>query len=568
MHSMFEKLNLKPFGAVPSRLQIKHLRNCPQKAFFHIGPNTFTNREWGDGTDPETAFDPTELDVRQWIKVAKAAGFTMGVLTTKHHDGFCLWPTKTTEYNISKSPYKNGKGDLVKEFTDACHEMGMMVGLYLSPWDNHAKCWGTDEYSKYYNDQLTELMTNYGKIDEIWWDGAGSKKTKYDWGLWSFTIRNLQPDAAIYGTIGAYPYLDFRWVGNESGFAEEPHYSTIDNESLEKEIVKDLCSGKFDGERYVTAEVDVSIRPGWFYHKEQDEEVKSPEKIAKIWFESVGRSCVLIMNFPPDRRGLVCDVDAENAIEAHRIINRTFAVNLAEGGKATATSVRDSACGADMMLDAEYETFYAAADEDIHPVIEIALSKAEEFDCFSIGEVIELGERVCGFKVEALVNGEWVLLADKKSIGFKNVQHFDAVTSDRVRLTIYDAAAAPVIRQFGLYKKPYDIFKKEREEKKAMGMAKNLAKGVSAQIKYEEDGVTVDFGGIYPFNTITFNGNHIWDYELFAFDGSKYYSIFKDSKPERHQVIHLDKTIDSSYKLKLVTGRAGTEELEIGIFEM
>ena len=567
MCDKFEKLGLVPFGATPSPLQIDHLKNCPKKAFFHIGPNTFTNREWGDGTDPADSFNPTELDVRQWIKVAKAAGFTMAVLTTKHHDGFCMWPTKTTEYNISKSPYKNGQGDLVKEFTDACHEMGMMVGLYLSPWDNHAKCWGTDEYSKYYNAQLTELMSNYGEINEIWWDGAGSKKTKYDWGLWSFTIRNLQPKCAIYGTIGAYPYLDLRWVGNECGFAEEPHYSTIDNDSLEKEIVGDLCTGKFGGERYVTAEVDVSIRPGWFYHKEQDGEVKSPEKIAKIWFESVGRSCVLIMNFPPDRRGLVHEIDAQNAIEAHRIIERTFAVNLASGGKATASSVLCENTSADMILDSGYDTFYTSAKGDLKPVIEIELPKEEEFDCFMIGEVVELGQRVKGYRVEAEIDGEWRLICDKKSIGFRNIQNFDAVTSKKVRITIYDSGAEPVIREFGLYKKPYDLFKKEREERKKLGSTKNLAKGTSAQVKYEKDGVTVDFGGIYPFNTITFNGNHIWDYELFAFDGAKFYSIYKDRLPERHHVIHLDKAIESSYKLKLVTGRQGTEDLEIGIFE-
>jgi len=418
MCDKFEKLGLKPFGATPTPVQISHLRNCPQKAFFHIGPNTFTGREWGDGTDPADCFNPTELDVRQWLQMAKDAGFTMGVLTTKHHDGFCLWPTKTTDYNISKSPYKNGNGDLVREFTDACHEMGMMVGIYLSPWDNYADCWGTDAYSEYYNDQLAELMTNYGEINEIWWDGAGSKNTRYDWGLWAGTIRKLQPNCAIYGTIGAYPYLDLRWVGNECGFAEEPHYSTIDNHSLEKEIVGDLCTGKFGGERYVTAEVDVSIRPGWFYHADQDDEVKSPEKIAKIWFESVGRSCVLIMNFPPDQRGLVHETDCENSRKAYEIIKETFAENLTKGGKVTASSVRSDECSAQMILDGNYDTFYAPCDSDINPVIEIELPGAVEFDCFEIGEVVELGQRIRGYKVEAEIDGEWKLICDKKSVGF------------------------------------------------------------------------------------------------------------------------------------------------------
>lgn len=568
MCNKLDRLNLKPFGATPSYRQANHLKKFNKKAFFHFGVNTFTNLEWGEGEERESVFNPSQTDVRQWIKTIKAAGFSLAILTAKHHDGFCLWPSKYTEHSLKNSPYKNGTGDIVKEFTDACHEFGLAVGIYLSPWDRNAPFWGTNEYSKYYNAQLTELMSNYGKIDEVWWDGAGSKETPYDWGLWAHTVRNLQPDAVIFGSMGATPYVECRWVGNESGYAGNVHYSTIDASSLEVEIVQELNTGKFGGERFIPAEVDVSIRPGWFYHQDQDDEVKSVEKLVKIWFDSIGRGCMMLLNFPPDRRGLVHETDAKNAVEAHNFIQKTFSVNLAAMGKANADSVRALECEADMMLNDEYECFYAASDDNITPVIEINLPEAVEFDCYSIGEYVELGQRICGYKVEAFVGGEWKLLADKKSMGYKNVEYFEAVTSDKVRISIYDAGAAPVIREFGLYKLPYDIFNSELKEKKTLKEAKDLTKGPSSKIIYENDGAIVEFGGIYPFNTIKFNGNMIWKYEVFAFDGSKFYSIHKGSKPAEVEVVHLPETIDSSYKIKIVTGRTGDESLDIGVFEI
>ena len=561
-------VGLTPFGATPSARQLRHLRHFSRKAFVHFGVNTFTDMEWGHGTEDTAVFNPTDTDVRQWIKTIKAAGFTLAILTVKHHDGFCLWPSKFNDHNISNSPYKDGKGDLVREFTDACHEMGVAVGIYLSPWDRNSKFWGKDEYSTFYNDQLTELMSNYGRIDEVWWDGAGSNETRYDWGLWAHTIRDLQPEAVIFGSLGATPYVEMHWVGNESGYAGDPHYPLLDNHSLFVENIKELNSGKFMGERFVPAEVDVSIRPGWFYHSQQDDEVKSPEKLFRIYLDSVGKSSMMLLNFPPDRRGLIPDIDIHNAIEAQRLIASTFAVNLAWGAKATADSVRHPLCEADMMLVENYDSFYAASDDNIHPVLTVELPEKQEIDCLSLGEYIELGVRVCGYKVEALVDGEWIELADKKSIGYKRLICFAPVTTDKIRLTIYDAAAAPVLREFGLYKLSRDIFSEERKARGDIKNAKDLCKLPSASITYEGKTATVHFGGIYPFNTIKFKGCGMHSFTFYAFDGSKYYSILKGTRPMEEQIIHLDTTIDSSYQFRFEGSHPADESLELEIYNL
>ena len=264
-----------PFGATPSALQTEHM-NLEKKAFFHFGINTFTNNEWGDGTERLAAFTPASLDVRQWIHGIKDAGFKLAIITAKHHDGFCLWPSKYTEHSIKNTPYKNGNGDIIKEFTDACREFGIKIGIYISPWDRNSPLWGKDEYSVYYAKQLEEIVTGYGRIDEIWWDGAGSAETRYDWKSWHDIIKKHQPTALIFGSMGATDYVSLRWVGNERGYANERHYASINPESLITEITAELNTGKLGGKRYIPAEVDVSIRPGWFYHEDQDSKIKSP----------------------------------------------------------------------------------------------------------------------------------------------------------------------------------------------------------------------------------------------------------------------------------------------------
>lgn len=559
-------IDIKPFGALPSERQINHFKKFSKKAFFHFGVNTFSNMEWGDGTEAEKLFNPTETDVRQWIKTIKAAGFTLAILTVKHHDGFCLWPSKYTEHSIKNSPYKNGKGDILREFVDACHEFDISVGVYISPWDRNSELWGTAEYSKFYNNQLTELMTEYGKIDEVWWDGAGSTETPYDWGLWAYTVRTYQPDAVMFGSLGATPYVECHWVGNEAGYAGDPHYPTIDTECVENELTDLMNSGVFNGNRFIIAEVDTSIRPGWFYHKDQDYFVKSPTQLVDLWFKSIGSSALMLLNFPPDRRGIVHELDAKNAIEANNIISRALAVNYASNATVSATSLRDG-YNADALINGNYNAIYASSDEDINPVLEITLPEAKTFDTFVIGEYIELGVRVKGFTVEALVNGEWKLLADKKSIGFKKAVYFDEITSDKIRITIYDAGAAPVLREFSLYsfnRAGYDPDSK----KETAGEKFNIAENPSANIIYEDDGVLVQIGGLFPYNTIKFNGEGIDKYELHIFNGARFRVEKSGENPGNDETITLDKTEIGSYQFKLKTGKKETEKINIRVYEM
>ena len=557
---------IKPYGALPSQRQINHFRKYSKKAFFHFGVNTFSNLEWGTGDETERLFNPTQTDVRQWIKAIKAAGFELAILTVKHHDGFCLWPSKYTVHTVAKSPYKNGNGDILKEFTDACHEFDVAVGVYLSPWDRHSELWGTAEYSKWYNNQLTEVLTNYGKIDEVWWDGAGSNETPYDWGMWAHTIRNLQPEAVIFGSLGATDYVEMHWIGNEAGYAGDPHYPTINYEAVYKEITGEMNSGTFGGERFIVAEVDTSIRPGWFYHKDQDDSVKSVKELVDLWFKSVGSSAIMLLNIPPDRRGLVHENDAKNAISAHHIISKALSVDYALNATVTADSVRDG-FPADSIVNGNYNAVYAADDSNINPVIDIRLDGEKTFDTFVIGEYVELGVRINGYKVEALVDGEWKLLADKKSIGFKKAVYFGKTTTDRIRITIYSAVAAPVLREFSLHS--FD----DAGYSTALGRLPrsskfDIASNLSAEITYEEDSVTAMLGGLFPFNTVKFDGAGFSEYEFYIFNGTQYYLAKKGKTEGKEVTISLPETITTSYQIKVKTDKEPDESMNLRVYEI
>ena len=554
---------LKPFGPVPSERQLAHLR-AGKKAFFHFGVNTFTDKEWGEGTERESCFQPTQTDCRQWIRTVKAAGFQIAILTAKHHDGFCLWPSAYTEHSVKNSPYKNGQGDVVREFIDACREYGVKPGLYLSPWDRNAPGWGKSEYNDFYVNQLTELLTNYGPLYEIWWDGAGSKDTPYDWGRWAYTVRNYQPQAGIFGSMGATSYVEFRWIGNESGYAGDPCYETIDPQALDIETTAVLNSGTLGGDRFIPAEVDVSIRPGWFYHPEQDDEVKTVEQLVRLWYQSIGRGSMMLLNFPPDRSGLIHEKDAAHALRAHQLIARMLSVNLAADGAATSAQQRCEKCEAQNMLVDSDDVFFAAADGAGQVVITVSLPEKRTFNTFLIGEYIPLGVRVCGYRVFAKVDGTWLLLKDKKSIGYLWAEYFDQVCSDEIKIELYEFLAPPVLRCFGLYYMEIDPF----AEKKVGAEAKDLAKGKSARVIYKDNGAVVEFGGVYPFNTVMFNGKGIRRYRLEAFDGSNYYEVFQGVRPDERQVIRLQDRIEGSYQIRLVTEVVGDESLEIAVFDL
>ena len=413
-------------------------------AFLHFGINTFTDNEWGHGTDSPELFNPTELDCEQWVRALKDAGFKMAILTAKHHDGFCLWQTATTEYCVKNSPWREGKGDVVRELSDACKKHGIKFGVYLSPWDRNAPSYGdSPAYNRLFIAQLTELLTNYGRVDEVWFDGAcaegpNGKKQIYDWEAILSTIRELQPNAvtAIMGD-------DVRWVGNEGGlgrtteWSATPYtpksygYSAEANSALGlEEMSKDLGSreliAKAERMHWYPSEVDVSIRPGWFYHEWQDEQVRSLANLVEIYFSSVGRNSVLLLNIPPDRRGLIHEIDAARIKELREYIDRTFAKNFATNTKS-----------------------YKGVKESGSIILDIA--PGATVNTLLIQEDISKGQRIEEFIIEAYINDEWHYIAEGTTIGYKRLIRFSDTIAEKMRVTIKRTRKDANISNIGLY---------------------------------------------------------------------------------------------------------------------
>ncbi|OHB62637.1 MAG: alpha-fucosidase [Planctomycetes bacterium RBG_13_60_9] len=431
-------------------------------AFIHYTVNAFTDKEWGEGTESPAIFNPTELDVRQWVRVCKDAGMKMIILTAKHHDGFCLWPSKYTEHTVKNSPYKNGRGDIVGELAQACREAGLKLGLYLSPWDRHEPTYGdTEGYNRFYRNQLREILSNYGEITEVWFDGAkgaNAKDMEYDWNGYYAIVRELQPKAVIFNGP------DIRWVGNERGFARESEWSVMNrNDELFGFInptQKDLGSLKVlgTGDRLVwyPAETDVSIRPGWFYHAKEDDKVKSVEHLLDIYFSSVGYNSVLLLNLPPDRRGLIHENDVQRLREFRKVLDAIFEENLASGAKAQASNVKGNnpAFGADKITDGDKETYWTTDDWTASATVELDLGQGRTFDVAELAEHIETGQRISEFALDAWDGGNWREFARGTTVGYKRLLRFDDVTTSRVRLRILDSRVSPTLSGFGLYQAP------------------------------------------------------------------------------------------------------------------
>lgn len=428
---------------VPSEQQLAW-QQLELTAFLHFGINTFTDNEWGDGTDSPALFNPTELDCEQWVRTLKEAGFKMVIITAKHHDGFCLWPTATTDYSVANSPWRNGEGDVVRELSEACSRHDMKFGIYLSPWDRNTECYGdSPAYNALFIAQLTELLTNYGRVDEVWFDGAcaegaNGRRQEYDWEAILSTIERLQPHAvtAIMGD-------DVRWVGNEGGLGritewsataftpQSYSYGPASNAALGiEEMSADLGSralvARAEQMYWYPSEVDVSIRPGWFYHAYQDDQVRSLSNLVDIYFNSVGCNSVLLLNIPPDRRGLIHEIDAERITQLHNYIATTFANNLVAG------RVRP--------LDA-HEGESIAYNVERNSTINTLL----------IQEDISQGQRIEEFTVEALIDGMWQPIAEGTTIGYKRLLRFEECNPTKIRVTINKCRATAHISNFGLY---------------------------------------------------------------------------------------------------------------------
>ena len=440
-------------------------------AFFHFGINTFTDREWGDGKEDISLFNPAKLDARQWVRTARDAGIKQVILTAKHHDGFCLWPSKYTEHSIRNTPYKHGRGDIVREVADACKEYRMGFGIYLSPWDRNSPSYGDSaKYNTLFMQMLTELLTNYGRVDEVWFDGANGegpngKKQVYAFEAWYHLIRRLQPHAVI-AVMGP----DVRWVGTESGTGRLTEWSVLPVNASQQESIAansqkdatfapigdmmgdDLGSrGKLlaaKGLIWYPAETDVSIRPGWFYHAAEDGKVRTPDNLTEIYFNSVGRNSVLLLNIPPDKDGLVSEADIRSLQGWKRQLDATFRTNLAADAVISGDNLREERGG----IDAVPNVWWTSAGEDTTLTVEVALAGEKTFDILLLRENIRVGQRVEKFVLEYPDKGGWTTIVEGTTIGYKRLLRFPPVTADRVRLRILSSRLNPTIAEFGLYK--------------------------------------------------------------------------------------------------------------------
>lgn len=453
-------------GPVPSAAQLKW-HEMEMNAFIHFTTNTFTDLEWGNGDESPKIFNPEKVDAAQWTSVLKDAGFKGVILTCKHHDGFCLWPSKYTEHSVKNSPYKNGQGDVVKELSDACKAQGLKFGVYLSPWDrNHAE-YGRAPYIDYYRNQLKEIFTSYGPAFEMWFDGAnggtgyygGANEKRsingsqyYDWPATLDIVRQMEPEIIFFSDAGP----GVRWVGNERGVAGETNWNTITPDTLfagKAGIEKLLNEGNENGTAWIPAETDVSIRPGWFYHAREDSLVKTPEKLFDIYLSSVGRGSTLLLNVPPDRRGVLHEKDVESLKGFRAMLDEKFKTNYASSAKATSETVRGESkqYTASNVKDNNPETYWSTDDDVTTASLELTLDKSSTIQFVLLQEYIKLGQRVKSFTVEGLVNNEWKKLTEGTTIGYKRIVRFGPVEVERVRINVTSSKACPVISNIEVY---------------------------------------------------------------------------------------------------------------------
>ena len=456
----------EPYGAVPSEEQLAWY-DMEMNAFIHFTINTFTDKEWGYGDESPALFNPSELDTDQWMSVLEETGFSGTILTAKHHDGFALWPSAYTEHDIASSPYKDGKGDLVKEVSEAAKAHGLQFGVYLSPWDRNRADYGEESYITYYRNQLKELFTGYGPVFEMWFDGANGgdgyygganeerkidRQNYYDWPTTLKMVDSMQPQVLFFSDAGP----DLRWVGNERGIGGETHWNTITTDTLyagKAGIEELLQSGTKNGKSWIPAEVNTSIRPGWFYHASEDSLVRSPENLFELYLTSVGRGSTLLLNIPPDRRGLFHENDVASLRGFRKILDSVFAENLAEKATATATPVRGDKpiYAADKVLDGDAETYWATNDGVTTGSIELSWDAPQTLNYISLQEYIKLGQRVAAFTVSVWEDGAWKEVQNQTTIGHKRILKLNGVETSKLKIVITEALACPLISNIEVY---------------------------------------------------------------------------------------------------------------------
>ena len=396
--------------------------------FVHFGVNTFTDREWGDGHESPSIFSPSSLDAGQWARAARNAGARALILTAKHHDGFCLWPTRTTGHSVAASPWRSGQGDVVREFVNACQAEGLKAGLYLSPWDRNSSVYGdSPKYNDLYCDQLTELLTRYGPINEVWFDGANGegpngKRQVYDWPRFFGLVRRLQPNAVMFSDAGP----DVRWCGNEKGTAGDPNWSTVNPDAVPfpgadgPGIIDALQHGDRNGTVWRPAEVDVSIRPGWFYHPAENERVRTVDNLESLYFSSVGRNGKLLLNVPPTRDGLLHSTDVARLVQCRVRLNSVFEQDLARDARRTSSVIAPG-----------------------KTTVELDLGRTATLTLARLEEDITRGQSVARYTLYGATGGAWRVLSRGSTIGYAKLDRFEPVTVRHLRLAVEDAAGVP-----------------------------------------------------------------------------------------------------------------------------
>ncbi|KAH7444367.1 hypothetical protein KP509_02G075700 [Ceratopteris richardii] len=440
-----------PLLPIPSSNQVTW-QLSERALFFHFGMNTFTDSEWGSGKTDPSVFDPQGLDVYQWVITAKRSGFSRIILTAKHHDGFCLWPSDFTNYSVSYSPWRNGSGDLVAELSAAAREAGLSFGIYLSPWDRHEACYGdTLRYNEFYLALLRELLTRYGPIAEVWLDGAkgdDAPEMVYLFDAWFNMIRQLQPGAVIFSDKGP----DVRWVGNEYGVSGSTSWAMVNSSNIviggDNDPVYSMEGDPY-GINWVPAECDVSIRSGWFWHS--NEKPKSVNSLLEIFYESVGRNCVLLLNVPPNSTGLIAEEDVEVLLSFNEALHAIFSTNLATNASVEADSVRGVDYAANEILNDNLSTYWAPESGKSTGYLEIDLGSPVTFNVIRIQEAVSMGQRIISHHVDYLKNGEWVTVLNGTTIGFKKLGLFETIEAQILRLYIDESRSEPLIASFGLH---------------------------------------------------------------------------------------------------------------------
>lgn len=424
--------------------------------FIHFGPNTFTNLEWGKGTEHEEVFNPQQLDCRQWCRIAKASGAKGIIITAKHHDGFCLWPSAYSAHTVARSKWKDGKGDVLRELSDACREYDLKFGIYLSPWDRNHPRYGTVEYNNVFVNMMREVTGNYGRVFEFWWDGANGegpkgKKQVYDFVLFEKIIRLIAPGTIVFSDIGP----DIRWMGNEEGIAGDPNWNLLDTAGFTRGSgappQDTLNRGNMYGKNWIPAECDVSIRPGWFYHQQEDGKVKTPEQLFNLYLKSVGRGANFLLNVPPDTNGLFTSYDSLSLVGFKKLLDENFKFSLLrqKGTVITTTLPSESSV---WLTDQNFETYVSLGDDYKNNYIEIKFDKPTALNCIVLKEPINFGQRIISFTIRTISEDGSVFEIKKSTIGHKRIVTFPSQIARSVRIYITDAKAIPLIGEVDAYK--------------------------------------------------------------------------------------------------------------------